>query len=295
MQKRLQRKKEGFEGQKLIVIPRKIIHDFLTRDPITRPAYITDIGYYPKALFHYMERPAGVSQHIVIYCVEGRGWVTMEGMTIDLSPGEFVTIPAGTPHRYATDAQAPWTIYWIHFAGDTATYITDLLRQGKPRLVYDQQRFRLFDDIYAHLEKGYSNDNLRYVNMIFYHFLSSLLYGDKFSQAAQPQEKDIIDRTMELMQKRSQDLLTLGELADFAGLSVSHFSTLFKKRTGHSPVEYFNHLKIQKACQYLLFTSMTVREIGVMLGIEDQFYFSRMFSKSMGVSPTEYRQRNTPR
>lgn len=298
MREKAMRKKEGFEGQKLIVLPRKIITDFLTRDPITRQAYITDIGYYPNALFHYMDRPAGISQHILIYCVEGRGWVELEGGRVDISPSEFVIIPAGTPHRYATDAQDPWTIYWIHFGGDIAAYVADLIRQqtrqGKPRLVYDEHRFKLFEDIYTNLERGYSNDNLRYVNMIFYHFLSSLLYEEKFTQPGHKQERDVIDLTVELMQKKSHGLLSLQELADFAGLSMSHFSTVFRKRTGHSPVEYFNHLKIQKACQYLLFTTMTVKEIALTLGIEDPFYFSRMFTKRMGHSPTEYRGRNKP-
>src|ERR1700744_4433351 len=41
------RKRQGFEGQRLIVLPKKVMSDFLTRDPVTRQIYITDIGYYP--------------------------------------------------------------------------------------------------------------------------------------------------------------------------------------------------------------------------------------------------------
>jgi AraC family transcriptional regulator of arabinose operon len=47
------RKREGFEGQRLIVIPKKIVSEFLVKDPVTRQIYITDIGFYPKAMFHY--------------------------------------------------------------------------------------------------------------------------------------------------------------------------------------------------------------------------------------------------
>lgn len=286
------RKKEGFEGQKLIVLPRKIVADFLVVDLITQPAYITDIGYYPKALHHYMERPAGISQHILIYCVEGRGWVNQGGYRQEIGPSDFVLIPSGTPHRYGADPEDPWTIYWIHFGGETASYIVDLIRQGKPRLLYDDNRFRLFEDIYTNLEKGYGSDTLRYVNMIFYHFLSSLLYEDKFIPTGGRSETDAIDKVIGLMQQKSHGLLSLGEMADFADLSTSHFSSVFRKRTGHSPVEYFNHLKIQKACQYLLFTPMTVKEVAQTLGMSDPYYFSRMFTKWMGYSPTEYREVN---
>jgi AraC-like DNA-binding protein/mannose-6-phosphate isomerase-like protein (cupin superfamily) len=290
------RKRQGFEGQRLIVLPKKITTDFLTRDPVTKQIYITDIGYYPRAKFHYVDRPAGVSQHIIIYNVEGSGWVGIDKKRTTLSASQFIVIPANTPHKYASNENDPWTIYWLHFRGDLATYIVDLILQNtrnyKPDLAFSENRIKLFEDIYSGLEKGYGSDNLRYVNMIFYHFLSSLLYEEKFSSSEKRKEGDLIADTIELMQKKTHTVISLQELARFAKLSVSHFSAVFRERTGYSPIEYFNHLKIQKACQYLLFTGMTVKETAASLGIDDQYYFSRMFTKLMGHSPVEYRKRN---
>lgn len=165
-------------------------------------------------------------------------------------------------------------------------------RQQKASLSFNEKRQKLFEDIYSNLEKGYSADNLRYVNMIFYHFLSSLLYEAKFNSAENKKEDNAIDLSIQLMQKKLHDIVPLQEFARSAHLSVSYFSAIFRERTGYAPIEYFNQLKIQKACQYLLFTSMTVKEIGAQLGIEDQYYFSRMFSKLMGQSPTIYRKTN---
>lgn len=289
------RRRQGFEGQRLIVLPKKITADFLTRDPVTRQIYITDIGYYPKAKFHYVDRPAGSGQHIIIYNVEGSGWVETGKKKTIVGPSQFFVIPANTPHRYASNEHDPWTIYWFHFKGELAAYIVELIQQNaknyKPDLSYNENRIKLFEEIYTNLEKGYSSDNLRFVNMIFYHFLSSLLYEDKFN-SGEKKETDVIGSTIELMQKKIHAVITLGELADLAGLSVSHYSAVFRERTGYSPIEYFNHLKIQKACQYLLFTGLSVKETAQKLGIEDQYYFSRMFSKLMGSSPVEYRKRN---
>lgn len=290
------RKRQGFEGQRLIVLPKKITTDFLIHDPVTKQIYITDIGYYPKAKFHYVERPGGISQHIIIYNVEGSGWVETGKKRTGVAPSQFIVIPANTPHKYASDENDPWTIYWFHFKGEMAAYIVSLIQQNaksyKPELAYNENRIKLFEDIYSNLEKGYSSDNLRYINMIFYHFLSSLLYEDKFNSTEKKKEEDVIDRTIQLMQKKTHTLINLPEFAIFANLSVSHFSAVFRERTGYAPIEYFNHLKIQKACQYLLFTTMTVKETAISLGIEDQYYFSRMFSKLMGMSPMEYRRRN---
>jgi AraC family transcriptional regulator of arabinose operon len=290
------RKRQGFEGQRLIVLPKQIASHFLTRDPVTRQVYITDIGYYPHAQFHYVERPNGIGQHIIIYCVEGQGWIEINKKRVDIAPSHFITIPANTPHKYGANEKDPWTIYWIHFKGEIAGDIVDLILQQtknyRPHISYNENRIRLFEEIYINLEKGYSNDNLRYVNMIFYHFLSSLLYEEKFNAPDSKRELDMIDSTIELMQKKIHTIVTLKEFAQFARLSVSHFSAIFRERTGYAPIEYFNHLKIQKACQSLLFSNLTIKEIASQLGVDDPYYFSRMFSRLMGVSPNGYRKKN---
>ena len=122
--------------------------------------------------------------------------------------------------------------------------------------------------------------------------MSSLLYEEKFSHPGAGPAEDLVVRTIEQMQRKIHTVADLKTFAGLAHLSVSHFSAVFKESTGYSPVEYFNHLKIQKACQYLLLTQMTVKEIAAQLGIDDPYYFSRMFSRLMGYSPVTYRKRN---
>lgn len=296
MRRKQSRKRQGFEGQKLIVLPKRIDSGFLMKDAITRQIYITDIGYYPKAHQHYVERPSGINQHIIIYCVEGSGWVTINKKKMDISPSHFIVIPAHTPHKYGAVEADPWTIYWVHFKGDIATYVVNLITENSqnylPYLSYNENRIKLFEEICFNLEKGYSADNLRYVNMIFYHFLSSLLYEEKYNEAEKHRDKDPITLTIEMMQKNLHANLTLNDFAKFSHLSVSHFSSMFRVRTGFSPVEYFNHLKIQHSCQALAFTGKAIKEIADDLGFSDQYYFSRIFSRFMGIPPSEYRNRN---
>lgn len=296
MQHKPSRRREGFEGQKLIILPKKIASDFLTKDAITRQIYITDIGYYPKAFQHYVDRSNGIGQHIIIYCVEGRGWVSINKTRMDISPSHFVVIPAHTPHRYGALEADPWTIYWVHFKGDIASHVVKLITRDAqdylPYLSYNEDRIKLFEEICFNLQQGFSADNLRYVNMIFYHFLSSLLYEEKYNQAARPGPEDAITRTIEMMQQKLNSNISLNALAAHSHLSVSHFSSLFRERTGFSPVEYFNHLKIQYSCQQLAFTAKPIKEIAAELSFSDQYYFSRIFSKYMGMSPSEYRNRN---
>ena len=62
-----------------------------------------------------------------------------------------------------------------------------------------------------------------------------------------------------------------------------------RRQTGQSPLSYFNLLKVQKACFMLDETDMKINQISSKLGLSDPYYFSRMFTKVMGLSPKEYR------
>ena len=72
-------------------------------------------------------------------------------------------------------------------------------------------------------------------------------------------------------------------------LSASHFSLLFRNRTGMSQLDYFIHLKLQQACLLLWTTQTKIKHIAAELGYDDAYYFSRLFKKYMKMSPLQYR------
>ena len=110
------KKEEGFPGQISFVIPERIL-GLVKENPLSSDLYITDIGYYPEARFHFRERPAGTAQFILIYCLSGKGEIWLNNNLHELSADHYFIIPAGMPHSYRSDERDPWSIYWIHFAG----------------------------------------------------------------------------------------------------------------------------------------------------------------------------------
>ena len=104
------------------------------------------------------------------------------------------------------------------------------------------------------------------------------------------QSLDIVEAAKHFMHENVENSIGLEAVAKYVGYSPSHFSAVFKKATGTSPLAYFNQLKIDYACQLLRETTLKVNQISYKVGIEDPLYFSRLFSKVKGMSPSRYRE-----
>ena len=285
---------EGFRGQVLHFAPANLRLE-LARHPLGAELYAPDIGWFPRALNHYRERPQGAEEHILIYCSSGGGWFEIDGQTQQLSRGQALLIPRGKPHRYGANATHPWSINWAHFAGYAApVYSNKLIPMGYTIPISSdagRQIERLFRECYQALAAGHSLRSFLLCAHIFRHLLGMLLLasGAMDKNAAKPPSRDLVE-SMEFMQENVSRSLSLAELAQHAGLSPSRYSALFKAQTGTAPVEHHIGLRIQAACRLLSTTALSAKEICTLLGYEDPLYFSRLFKKIMGSSPSAYRR-----
>ncbi|HEY0109217.1 MAG TPA: AraC family transcriptional regulator [Fibrella sp.] len=292
----LTRKGRGFTGERMIEIPKEVVEKCRTM-PLISQLFITQMGFFPKALHHYFQRPTGMSQVILIYCTDGLGWIQVPKGRVTLQAGDMYAIAPGVPHSYAADPTNPWTIYWFHINGTAcqesvwaATGNHENLAQVV-RVVFSNERITLFDRIYEAFLNGYSQSNLLFANLTLPYFLASFVLPDNF----RPKTKvalpiNATDKAIQFMQDNLANPVTLDNIAQAANLSVSFFSRKFKQDTGYAPIEYFNHLRVQKACQLLHFSDLRINEVASQLGIDDPFYFSRLFKNQMGISPVEYRK-----
>ncbi len=79
--------------------------------------------------------------------------------------------------------------------------------------------------------------------------------------------------------------LTLGEIADTANLTRSHFCRLFKAEIGGTPANYFKWLRMQKAKELLETTVLSVKQIMTAAGVHDERHFVRDFEMARGLTP----------
>ncbi|MDV6169771.1 helix-turn-helix domain-containing protein [Flavobacterium sp. DG1-102-2] len=286
--------KQGFLGQRMIVLPKNIISG-IKKNPLIASLYFSDIGFFPNASHHEIRRKNGSKQYILIYCYKGEGVISVENREVIVKANTYYIIPPGVAHSYYAKESNPWSIYWLHFTGVQAPYFYEKFAaqhpDGVPLLSLEERRISLFDSLISVMESGYSESNLEYANLSLWQLLNAFLYDRFFAdEVRKNSENNTVDAVIEYMKKNLDSVLKIDIIAAHFNYSPSHFFTLFKKRTGYSPIHYFNYLKIQKACQYLSFTTMSVKEISFALGFNDPLYFSRLFKKIMSTPPLQYRK-----
>ena len=284
---------DGFIGQRMTYVP-GIVKKKILRDPRVSDLYITHIGIFPKALGHLRNRPLGCSQFILIYCVEGFGWIEVRGLRKKIGPNQLFIIPSKTPCSYGADLQNPWTNYWIHYTGKNAEIYSPAIGQiieipasGNSRI---EDRLILFEEMLQNVEDHFMFEKVVYANICLKQFLTSVKHLNVYRSARKEPENYLVKKVIVYMKNNLHKNLRISALAETCNCSSSNIYKLFKQNLGSSPQDFFIHLKMEKACKYLTHTGLKVKEVGVKLGYEDQYYFSRIFTKHIGQSPANYRK-----
>ncbi|MDD3797447.1 MAG: response regulator [Lachnospiraceae bacterium] len=94
----------------------------------------------------------------------------------------------------------------------------------------------------------------------------------------------------EYIREHLREDLNLKQVAEKVGVSTAYLSTLFSQHLGCGFIDYLNKTRIEYACNYMQDGSMKIYEIAFQSGFHDEKYFSRVFKKVMGQSPSEYRK-----
>lgn len=289
--KRGDRIADGFSMQQMVVLPPPVVRNALAAN-ITCVLLPTDIGFFPAATSHYIDRRVGIPQAILICCVAGEGWAQINGRRSVIRPGNVLIVPPHQPHSYGAAEHRPWTIYWCHVAGSSVAHLLSVLgvRSDGPNVLDGPIRtlIPLFEQVTGTLKAGYDRKSLLMASLTIGHVLGVLIVGQRDGTTGDDLNERLVS-TIELMRQQVFGRVTGTELAAMAGLSPSHFAVLFKRKTGYAVQDYFTRLKMQEACSLLDLTTLPINTIARRMGYDDALYFSRVFRKVMAMPPRRYR------
>lgn len=99
-----------------------------------------------------------------------------------------------------------------------------------------------------------------------------------------------IERAKNYINRNYHNDISLDDVSMELDISPYYFSKLFKEQTEENFIDYLTRIRIQKAKELLIHSKLSVREIGSSVGYQDPNYFSRIFKKNVGMTPTEYKE-----
>ena len=253
----------------------------------------------------------------VYYLTEGYGTIQHHQCTYKLLPGHLYLIPCYT----TVNMYCPvgFTHYYIHFTSRLQTGLDIFsifecnyqapvagtligqsvfdrlleLNPNKQLIEYNANKpiYQQVLDRSILLDQDKSPGNIIETNAIMRLLLS--VFFDEHSHLQVINTLHGLKRfesVLEYIQDYLDTPMTIPQLAKMANLNPTYFSNLFGKLIGTPPLQYINKRRIEKAQELLLGTDETLYQIAQQVGFSDEYYFSRLFKKFVGISPDHYRK-----
>lgn len=236
-------------------------------------------------------RPYGRVDYHVLYIEEGVCYATVLGREVVASAGALVFFFPGEKQKYRFRADTPSISHYLHFSGTSPAALLSEIKEGSTRVFHigksasiEALLFRLEEEYALSLPKS-KEVTQGYLYALLALFMRKITLADSESEEAS-KKITAICRTM--LATLGEDL-SISEYARRCHLSESRFTHLFREVMGKSPIRYLTDARLQKAEELLLYSTLSVAEVGEAVGVKNSYYFSRFFKKHTGLSPSEYR------
>lgn len=235
----------------------------------------------------------GIRDHYLIhYISSGKGTYTCGSRTYKLCAGDLFLVRPDTLVSCRADSRDPWTYSWAGFSGTDAGTIleatdfrrgTAILRSVPYGGEFSEQLDRIID--------AFGNSVVSSVRMTgeLYLALAVLVSHAVTAPSSAPDDAEHVRRAAEYIDSHYSYPISIEDIAAYVGVSRSTLFRQFRRVLGVSPKEYLDQYRIRRAACLLRHTGLTISSVSVSVGYDNGLYFSKVFKKATGMSPSRYR------
>lgn len=232
--------------------------------------------------------PAVRDHYLLHYVSAGRGFYTCGGREYRLNAGDAFVIYPGELVSYHPDDREPWEYHWVGFVGAQAKELLRLCGFSKERPVRPLGSGTVAEDlrrIYAANGPSASAE-AEMVGRLWLFFAHRIRENPLPAPEAEP---DYLAQALRFIRGNYAEEFTVAQLAEHVGVSRSQLYRAFEAQFDQSPQEFIQQYRIREAASLLTSTKLSVEEVAASTGFRDPLYFSRVFRRVKGQSPSAYR------
>lgn len=256
--------------------------------------YVQEVGTLRSIRSHLSKR-SHLDSFLFILVLSGSGKVSFGGTTYDLSGGDCALIDCRSPYSHQSSEQEPWELMWVHFNGCTAPDYYSYFTKNVSSPVFHADDVTAFSGpILQLLEAAARKDKtaeLQCSKLITDILTLCFTVPLKQELASQTGAVGKLQSVKEYIDVHFAEKLSLDEISEQFFLSKFHLSREFKRIYGTTVGNYILGQRITYAKELLRFSDKSVEAIATACGVMDTSYFNKVFKKSEGISPSQYRRR----
>ena len=262
----------------------------------SKPLIVTSCGTYhlytkPKLPTW---RPRGRLDFQLLYIAAGKAHFHINGKEEIVTAGHMVLYRPKEPQKYEYYGEDQTEVYWVHFTGSNVTNILRSYGLTKDKKIFYcgsgleyQNHFRSMIQELQMCKDDYSEMLEIHLRQIF---IKLHRYFNTVSKVNNSQIAEEIDKATLYFAEYYNKNICIEEYAKEHHMSTSWFIRNFKQYTGITPMQYILSIRIYNAEILLQNEHYNITEISNIIGYDNPLYFSRIFKKTKGISPSEYRK-----
>ncbi len=263
----------------------------------SKPLIITAAGYYRVHTSRVIEteRPNGRGDYQLIYIASGCAHFYIDGVERIIPKGNMVLFRPGETQMYYLYATDKPETYWVHFTGSDVGLLLNYYQIPRNENIFftgtspDYQWF--FRQMIQELQlqrvnfEDLLNMNLRHIFLIINRYLQE-------GSDVGTEMLDEVERATHYFNENYNQQIIIEEYARERAMTANWFIQSFRKITKFTPMQYILSLRMINAMNLIETTNYNITQIAAAVGYDNSMYFSRIFKKHTGMTPTEYKRRN---
>jgi AraC-type DNA-binding domain-containing proteins len=251
------------------------------------------LSNHPSEYFFYPQKGRVLHEYQFVYITKGKGLFSVNSNNEQqIKSGTLLFLFPYQWHSYQPLAETGWNEYYIGFEGSV---VDDIIENGFFSKENQQLEIGLNEelvDLFARANEVAEVENKssqQFLSGILLHIIGLVLSISKNQSFETNNSAKKITEAKIIMNENIHSDIDFEELSGKLNMSYTSFRKNFKAYTGYAPAQYFNELKMNKAKQMLVFSTLSVKEIIHSLGYDSYENFFSKFKKATGYTPAQYR------